>query len=57
MSNKIVGQGTYGCVIKPALKCDNSEKKIKDKHYNNKVSKIMFDRHAKDELKELKYIS
>tara|TARA_Y100000389_G_scaffold72022_2_gene68749 strand:+ start:18420 stop:19817 length:1398 start_codon:yes stop_codon:yes gene_type:complete len=56
MSNKIVGQGSYGCVIKPALKCDN-EKKIKDKHYKNKVSKIMFDRHAKDELKELKFLS
>ena len=57
MSNKIVGQGTYGCVIKPALECDSSEKKIKDKHYKNKVSKIMFDKHAKDELKELQFLS
>jgi len=57
MSNKIVGQGTYGCVIKPALKCDSDETKIKDKDYKNKVSKIMLDRHAEDELKELEFLS
>ena len=34
---KIVGEGTYGCVHKPALKCKN---KI-DKQDPNKVSKLM----------------
>ena len=56
MSNKIIGQGTFGCVIKPALKC-NSDEKIDDKYYRNKVSKVMFDKHALDELKELEFIS
>ena len=57
MNNKIVGQGSYGCVIKPALKCETRNKNITKKDYNNKVSKIMFYSDAKDEFKELNYIS
>ena len=48
MSHKILGQGSYGCVIKPALKC-NTQKK--DSVYKNKVSKIMYEKHAKEEIK------
>ena len=57
MVNSIVGQGAYGCVIKPALKCKTSKVKYSDKSYKNKVSKIMFDEHANDELEELKLLS
>tara|TARA_B110000444_G_scaffold31939_1_gene27091 strand:+ start:6753 stop:8138 length:1386 start_codon:yes stop_codon:yes gene_type:complete len=57
MVNSIVGQGTYGCVIKPALKCKTSKVKHGDKIYKNKVSKIMFDEDANDELEEMKLLS
>ncbi len=54
MSHRILGEGTYGCVIKPSLKCKyNKSSKI----YQNKVSKVMRDNHAIDELKEMEYIS
>ena len=57
MSHKIVGQGSYGCVIKPALKCKTSDKNITKKDYDNKVSKIMYYMDAKNEFKELDYLS
>ena len=53
MSHKIIGEGTYGCVIKPSLKCKNNI----NKNYENKVSKVMRYKHAKDELKEMQFIS
>ena len=51
MSSKVVGEGTYGCVLKPPLKCI-TDKSTKNLDYNNKVSKIMHDNEAKDEEKE-----
>lgn len=54
MSHNILGEGTYGCVIKPSLKCKG---KKSSKIYENKVSKVMRDKHAEDELKEMEYIS
>lgn len=45
----IIGEGTYGCVHSPSLKCKSS-KKI---NYTNMVSKTMKERHADEELKEL----
>ena len=53
MSNpKKVGEGSYGCVHNPPLKC-------KDKLYDpdpTKVSKILTKKNANDELKEFKLI-
>jgi len=53
MSNpKKVGEGSFGCVHNPPLKC-------KDKPYNpdpNKVSKILTKKHANSELTEFKLI-
>ncbi len=53
MSNpKKVGEGSYGCVHNPPLKCKN-------KPYNpdpTKVSKILTKKNANDELKEFKLI-
>ena len=49
---KKVGEGSYGCVHNPPLKCRN-------KPYNpdpTKVSKILTKKHANDELKEFKLI-
>lgn len=46
MTTKI-GEGTYGCVHKPSLKCKN--KKV---NYTDKVSKIMTKKHSRTEMKE-----
>ena len=54
MSHKILGEGTYGCVIKPSLKCKD---KKTSKIYENKVSKVMRDWDAEKELKEMEFIS
>lgn len=50
--NEKVGEGTYGCVFKPSLKC-----KENISSYENKVSKVMVNREATNELKEYKSIS
>ncbi len=52
MEPKILGQGSYGCVIKPSLKCDSKDKTIV---YNNKVSKIMMHREAIKEQAEMEF--
>lgn len=48
----VVGQGTYGCVHKPQLKCRNRTQRKKDV-----VSKLMTMKNANQELKEYKGIS
>ena len=56
MSNTktIIGEGTYGCVIKEPLEC---KKKKDSSFYKNKVSKVMTSKAAKEELEEMKKIS
>jgi serine/threonine protein kinase len=53
MVHEIVGEGTYGCVIKPSMKCEDDEKR----NYSNKVSKVMLEKHAKEEYEEVHKIS
>uniref|UniRef100_A0A6C0JJX1 Protein kinase domain-containing protein n=1 Tax=viral metagenome TaxID=1070528 RepID=A0A6C0JJX1_9ZZZZ len=48
--SEIFGEGTYGCVHKPSLKCKDSP----EINYENKVSKILKASDAKTELKEYK---
>ena len=55
MKNEIVGEGTYGCVIKPALKCDK-DTNITKKDYDNRLSKVMRKSDAIEELEEMKKI-
>ena len=52
MSSKVIGEGTYGCVLKPSLKCKN-----KSVNYKDKVSKVMLDYDAYEEAKEYDNIS
>ena len=52
--SEILGEGTYGCVSKPSVRCDDNSSATE---YNNKVSKIMLNKYAVRELKELKKIS
>ena len=48
-SPKVIGEGTYGCVLKPSLTC--KDKKI-ILNYNDKISKIMMNKHAQTEMKD-----
>jgi serine/threonine protein kinase len=53
MDPKVIGQGTYGCVLKPSLEC-------KDKpgiSYTNKVSKLLTISNAKKEIAEYSKVS
>lgn len=52
LQNKVIGEGTYGCIHSPSLLC-NTKKKIS---YTNKVSKILTKKNAKTEIKETKLI-
>lgn len=47
-NHKVIGKGSYGCVHKPSLRCKNTTVKS----YKDKISKFMFNRHAKTEMKE-----
>lgn len=48
----VIGEGAFGCVIKPSLPCSN--KKIS---YKNKISKVMLSKEAVKELNEYSIIS
>lgn len=49
-----IGEGTYGCVHKPSLKCHKKPSDLPN--YNHKISKLMESKEGKDELKEFKNI-
>jgi serine/threonine protein kinase len=50
MTSKVVGEGTFGCVLKPPLLCDDAGVGVlTKKDYNNKISKIM---HKSDAINE-----
>lgn len=49
---RVIGQGTYGCVHKPQMKCKNKSRKSK-----RTVSKLMTNNNADSELQEYKTIS
>lgn len=53
MKNKVIGEGSYGCVIKPSLKCKDNDKI----DYKNKISKVMTNYHTNEELKEYSKVS
>jgi serine/threonine protein kinase len=51
--NRIVGEGTYGCVIKPSMTCEENG----TVEYANKVSKVMLEKNAKKEYEEMQEIT
>lgn len=51
-TSEVIGEGTYGCIHKPSLKCKN--KNIK---YNKKISKILLKKNAKKEMDEYDILS
>ena len=54
MTSKVVGEGTYGCVLKPPLKCDETSNLV---DYVNKISKIMTRENAINERDEYSAIN
>jgi len=50
--SNIIGEGSYGCVLKPSLLCGD-----KELSYKNKISKLMLNKDALEELKEYIMIS
>lgn len=53
-SNILIGQGSYGCVFKPPLKCKT---RSKHKPNRNTVSKLMTRKNARHELSEFNIIN
>lgn len=51
MASNVIGEGTYGCVHKPPMKCNNKTRRNKDN-----VSKLMTDFNAEKEMREFKLI-
>jgi serine/threonine protein kinase len=49
---KVLASGGFGCVFTPALKCQGKTKRDK-----NKISKLMTNKHAKEEYDELSYVN
>jgi len=49
---KVLASGGFGCVFTPALKCINNTTRDKDK-----ISKLMTNKHAKEEYDELVYLN
>jgi hypothetical protein len=49
---KVLASGGFGCVFMPALKCINNSTRDKDK-----ISKLMTNKHAKEEYDELVYLN
>lgn len=45
----VIGEGSYGCVHRPSLRCSGPKKNI---DYQNKVSKLGLDKHINTELDE-----
>jgi len=52
LGGKAIGAGGFGCVFYPALKCENTTKRSK-----NKISKLLDIEHANQEYEEIKLIT
>ena len=48
LGGKLIASGGFGCVFSPALKCEGSNKRVK-----NNISKLMTNKNAKEEYNEL----
>ena len=51
-SAEVIGEGTYGCIHKPSLKCKN-----KKANHNKKVSKLLLKENAEKEVHEYDILS
>lgn len=54
---KVIGDGSYGCIHGPSLKCLNNKDVFnKEVNYKNKISKVFYRGDPVDELKEYKTV-
>jgi serine/threonine protein kinase len=53
IESDVIGEGTYGCVHRPPMKCKNKTRK----NSISSISKLMTDSNARNELREFKLIS
>jgi hypothetical protein len=51
---RVIGEGSYGCVVKPSLECKEPGIKL---NYKEKVAKVMKSEYAKKEIDEYEKIS
>jgi len=52
----IIGQGAYGCVYRPFIPCANQSENMTKEESNNLISKFMYTKDAKKEMKEFELI-
>lgn len=52
---EVISSGGYGCIFRPSLKC-NSYIKTKSENNNNYISKLLFNKHAEEEISEIQRI-
>lgn len=50
---KVIASGGFGCIFEPALQCQNENIDTIEETNNNKISKLMTIKHAKDEFKQI----
>jgi hypothetical protein len=50
---KVIGSGGYGCIFSPALKCQDIDNINHNTNKSEKISKLMTNRHTKDEYQEI----
>ena len=55
MDHEVIGEGSYGCVVYPSLPCKSKAANKKIEPTLN-VSKIMLDKDAKEEQKEVQFL-
>ena len=48
---KVIASGGFGCIFKPALKCENDANNTET--YNNKITKLMTIKNANEEYKQI----
>ena len=51
LGGKAIASGGFGCVFKPALKCDDEQERSKG------ISKLLIERYAREEMAEIKVVN
>ena len=49
---EVISSGGYGCIFRPSLKCKSTIKSKSEKN-NKYISKLLFNKHADEEISEI----
>lgn len=52
---EVISSGGYGCIFRPSLKC-KSNTNLKSENNNKYISKLLFNKHAEEEISEINRI-